>query len=280
MRERLGIAADTKCELIRWSLTLGGDSRAERSGKSQAGAPTTYELRAAYGPIAQGVPGLASGAATLVRRGTWAYGRDQDTTPEVPTIRLDNGLALRHIDANVLHLLDRGGGLLVGDGGWSYTLNRAGSAEAIGDPSLALRQSDMSYRITPLAAGPEVFGVFEGRSPCRGIARDLHVRVPATCTKAKWRVTLFQDPATQAPTTYKLEGTMARREAREGRWERVRGMKDDPAAVIYRLEQAQGRPAVLLLRGDENVLFFLDADRALRVGHADFSYTLNRRAEG
>lgn len=281
VREELAIPGDANCELVRWQLFLIGERQLQVTGAS-APAPTMagplpYTLRVEYGPIAQGVPGLAQGARALARSGAWTREEDAGAMARAAILKLDYGVALRQIDANVLHLLDEDGSLMVGDGGWSYTLNRAGSAEPTGDPSLALRQPDMSYRITPLAAGPAVFGVFEGRTPCRGIARDLGVRVPASCTKAKWRVTLFQDPATLAPTTYRLEGTMARRAAREGRWERVRGIPGDPDAVVYRLEQTPRQPAILLLRGDENVLFFLDADRALRVGHADFSYTLNRR---
>lgn len=31
------------------------------------------------------------------------------------------------------------------------------------------------------------------------------------------------------------------------------------------------------MKGDDNVLFFLDKDRNLLVGNSDFSYTLNRK---
>jgi len=34
--------------------------------------------------------------------------------------------------------------------------------------------------------------------------------------------------------------------------------------------------ALLLLKADDNILFFLNQNREPMVGHADFSYTLNR----
>jgi hypothetical protein len=35
-------------------------------------------------------------------------------------------------------------------------------------------------------------------------------------------------------------------------------------------------PALLLLKADDNILFLLDQNREPMVGHAEFSYTLNR----
>ena len=54
-----------------------------------------------------------------------------------------------------------------------HVSNRADLAEKPGDSALALSAPDMSYKISPLATGPTVFGVFEGRSPCHGISREL-----------------------------------------------------------------------------------------------------------
>ena len=165
---------------------------------------------------------------------------------------------------------------MVGNGGWSYTLNRADSAEKPVDPSLAANAPDMSYPISPFAIGPNVFGVFEGRSPCHGIARELNLPQHAGCHKVKWRVTLYQNPETSVPTTYKIEGTLHRQRVREGTWSIVRGAKIDPNATVYRLNPTETEAALLLLKADNNILFFLDQSRELLVGHADFSYTLNR----
>jgi hypothetical protein len=143
---------------------------------------------------------------------------------------------------------------------------------------LARFQPEMSYRISPLATGPAVFGVFEGRSPCQGIARELKIAVAAACTKAKWRVTLYQNPETLAPTVYKVEGSLHPSGASEGRWTLIRGTQKDPNAIVYRLEPTTTEPSLFLLKGDDNVLFLLDRNRSPLVGHGDFSYALNRRS--
>ena len=137
---------------------------------------------------------------------------------------------------------------------------------------------DLSYPISTLATGSVVFAVFEGRSPCHGIARELNLPQHEGCHKVKWRVTLYQHPETSAPTTYKVEGTLHRQRAREGTWSIGSGAKTGSNETIYHLG-ATSEPAILLLKADDNVLFFLGHDRELMVGNADFSYTLNRVAK-
>ena len=136
--------------------------------------------------------------------------------------------------------------------------------------------AEISYKISPLATSPTVFGVFEGRTPCQGIARGLKQSPHPGCIKAKWRATLYQNPETSTPTTYKVEGSLFRESARKGTWSIIRGAKTDPNATVYRLDATQTQPALFLLKADDNVLFILNQNREPMVGHADFSYTLNR----
>jgi hypothetical protein len=128
----------------------------------------------------------------------------------------------------------------------------------------------------PIASGPAVLGVFEGRFPCQEVARQLKMAVTGACTKIKWRLTLFRDPAAGQPTTYKLEGSFFRDQARTGSWALVRGTKANPRAEVIQLDPDKPAGSLLLLKGDENVLFILDQHRRLRVGTDYLSYTLNR----
>jgi hypothetical protein len=155
-------------------------------------------------------------------------------------------------------------------------LNRAESAETLGTPAPPPATPPESYTILPLETGPAVFGIFAGRTPYQGIARHLKKDANARGTKLKWLVTLFQNPATLTPTTYRLEGTLYRRNIREGKWSIVHGTETDPNAIIYLLEPTQTEAELSLLKGDENILFFMDGHRKPLVGHAEFSYTLNR----
>jgi hypothetical protein len=175
------------------------------------------------------------------------------------------------ISDELVHMLADDDRLMLGTAGWSYTLNRTDRMEKPGKPSLA---PDMSYTISPRRSGSTVFGVFEGRTPCVGIARELKISPVAGCLKVKWRVTLFKNAQTGEPTTYKVEGTLHRQSAREGSWQILR-TASDPGAVTYRLDASATEAPLLLRRGDDRVLFFQSHDGSLLVGNVDFSYTLN-----
>ena len=131
----------------------------------------------------------------------------------------------------------------------------------------------ITYR--PIPKDKPVYGVFEGRPPCQEIARQLKVSASAECIKLKWRLFLFQDKNGQ-PTTYLLDGSFYREKNREGRWKISTGSKTDPTAVIIELDPDQPGKTFYLQKGDDNVLFILDEQKAFRIGNSDFSYTLNR----
>jgi len=271
VRQQLGIAADADSNLIQWQLTLHHDPQTQ--------APAGYRLRCTYGATVQGTPGLAGAKSTVESSGSWKLTRGTKTAPAVVVYELSGSVALVKVGHDLLHVLHPDRSLMVGNGGWSYTLNRLASAEKPGDRDLALAAPSVSYRISPLATGPKVLGVFEGRTPALGIARQLKLPENRASIKAKWRVTLYQDPQTLEPTTYKVEGSLYREGAREGKWTIDRGGADNERAVVYRLEPTRaGEPPILLLQADDNVLFFLDTRGKPLVGHADFGYTLNRRA--
>ncbi len=132
--------------------------------------------------------------------------------------------------------------------------------------------------ITAAVSDSLVVGVFDGKSPCQEIAKDLHRAVKKDCFKLKWRLTLYQDAHTLTPTTYTMEGTFYRRQTREGRWTIIKGTKTDPEAIVYQLDPDRPQSTQFFLKADDNVLFFLDKNRNLLVGNANFSYTLNRVA--
>jgi hypothetical protein len=184
-------------------------------------------------------------------------------------------LVFVQVSDGLLHLLNPDQSLAVGDGGQSYTLNRTDQAEKPGDSVAAMHAPSVSYNISPMATGGAVFGVFEGRTPCHGISRELKLSQHAGCIKAKWRLTLYQDPVTAAPTTYKVEGSLFREKPREGTWRVLPSPSGRFGDTLYELSSAK-EPALTLMKGDDNVLFFVNERCEPMIGHADFSYTLNR----
>lgn len=152
----------------------------------------------------------------------------------------------------------------------SFGLLRLHPAQAQLDARLTNVPSKTTSR-SPIASGPSVLGVFDGRFPCAEILKDWQKPIRPECEKMKWSLTLYQDAQTHQPTTYQLnKGT------REGKWAILRGTKDDPEAVVYQLDSDHPEVSVYLLKGDDNVLFVLDQERNFRVGDSYLSFTLNR----
>lgn len=218
---------------------------------------------------------------SVVVTGTWKRQRPEIAARPAEILVLERTnpakrITFAVINLHLIHLQNRDGSLALGDGGASYTLNCAEHSEAPMDPNLLSDAPSISYRISPKAVGPNVFGVFEGRSPCHRIANELASPQHPGCFKAKWRVTLFQDASTRTPTRCTIEGSLFRDEPGAGTWSLGKGSADDPDATVFQLNLGRNRPPLLLAQGDRNVLFFLNKNREPLIGNADFSYTLNR----
>jgi hypothetical protein len=269
IRPILQIPGDVDAHLIEWTVTL--------FKHPTTGAPAGYHVQYKYGLTVPNRPGLGPVARTEERRGTWRLAKGTRTDPEGGVYELNGAVSLYRVSDNVLHLLNGDRSLMLGTSGWSYTLNRSDASEPRVDPLADAGGPDGSRSVSPLSTGPTVFGVFEGRSPCQGIARELKIPVRPGCAKVKWRVTLYQDPGTRRPTTYKIDSTLHRSGPREGQWTIVRGAEMAPSAVAYRLGPAGTEAALILMKGDDNVLFFMDQNHRPLTAHAEFSYTLNRR---
>jgi hypothetical protein len=176
--------------------------------------------------------------------------------------QLQNGnkiLKVIELNTNLLHLLDDDNSLLVGNGGWSYTLNNT-------KPSIA---DQLNITATQTALKDSM--VFEGRTPC-GIPG---VVAPGTeCYKLKWHVALYANAQENKPGSYKLLGTAWRKDGgRTGNW-RIVTRKN--GQVVYQLNNDKGNAFIYLLKTDENILLFTDAHGNPLIGNEDFSYTLNR----
>lgn len=267
----LGIAQGQKCEVVRWELSLAVDAKNEQPGPAVA-------------QVEYGVEGQP--LTKLKRELTWVASNGTAERTDAQVVELKRGktsLMLWRVSDETLHFLDAHKQLLVGNGGYSYALSFAVTPKP--EP-MAAPAPDFTYKLLPLASGANVYGVFEGRTPCE-IGKLLNIKTPPGCFKLKWRLTLFQDPQTNAPASYRLEGSLFPKGPREGALTPLSGTPFDAAAQVVRLELPEAERAgyvrgksaepIHLMRGDENVLFFLDNGGKLGLGNRDFNYVLNRR---
>ncbi len=270
------IPADSNCEQMIWKIILYQDP--------VTSAPTTYTLNAAYGVPHQGTMGLAVGGTPIVMEGSWAILAGTMLYPDAVVYQLNpdstqTAVSFLKLNEDILHVLTSDKTLLVGNGGWSYTLNRTdnripGPLTAQPDPA----EGSTRPPLPPMPAGSSVLGVFEGRTPCHAIVFEFTTTTSYPgCLKIKWKLTLYQDQTTGAPSTYLYQGT---RTLREGTWSILRGTDSDPEAVVYQLQLDDARPPVSFLKVDENHLFLLDRELNFLVGDALFSYTLSRTDPG
>jgi len=173
--------------------------------------------------------------------------------------------SILEVNSNLLHLLDQNNNMLVGNGGYSYALNNT-------DPV----KTD-EFNIHPAKSTVKYPLVFEGRTPCQEIAMLLDLHKTEACNKMKWYVIFYADSVTGKPSYYLKGGMGYRKETMErGKWQIITG-KD--GRIIYKVNPDDGAYSLYLLKGDDNILFFIDPSGRLLTGNEDFSYTLNRRKE-
>ena len=169
-------------------------------------------------------------------------------------------LKIIELNTDLLHLLNADNSLLVGGGGWSYALNNTRPAG-----------SDQ----VSIIAGPTVLKdsmTFHGRTPCNipGL-----ITPGSLCYKLKWYIILYGNAQKNEPDGYKILGTRWRNEGgKTGSWKIITGKN---GRVIYQLNDNGENALLYLLKLDENILVFTDAQGKLLVGDEDFSYTINRK---
>jgi hypothetical protein len=250
------IPAGTRCEQAIWQLDLFQEA--------SSGAPTTYALHGAYGVPRQGTPGLAAGSKAITMQGRWSVVSGTRPDPQAVVYRLDGdagaSVSFVMLSPHLLHLLASDGTPRVGNASWSYTLNRT---DRPAPPSVP--------------RGSSLRGVYEGRTPCHAITLRFTETTPyPDCRRIKWRLSLYRDRATGAPTSYHYQGTYT---VHQGTWQVVRGAPGRPAADVYRLQPDGGRPPISFLKVGADHLFVLDEQLEPLAGNALFSYTLSRTDE-
>ncbi|MBL7698973.1 MAG: hypothetical protein JNK79_12485 [Chitinophagaceae bacterium] len=245
VRTALKISHSTPIDFIRWDLQLR--------------QPRKFILTITYGESQPNTLGFKNGGTQVKFEGAYQVA----VIDRIATYTLRTGpgagLSLKMINDQLLHVVANDGTLMVGNGGWSYTLTKKNTT-TIARP-LAIK--------SPLRAFKDSITIFEGRTPCQEISEEYNFGAPSGCFKLKWLLTLTKDSSSYRSGTFVLNRTLERANLINGKW------SIDSSGVI-RLEPVKGQP-MSLISGDENVLFFMNKEGAVFNGDENFSYVLNRR---
>lgn len=129
--------------------------------------------------------------------------------------------------------------------------------------------------------------VFVASTPCDLFPRTQLAISPQTpCEFITWNLTLHHAPGAQASAKYHLvytygmtlPGTQGFKDGgttitRDGTWRQETGPGN---RIIYRLDPDTPTHTLSFLRLDDRLLHLLDAEGKLMIGHAGWSYAMNR----
>jgi hypothetical protein len=237
VRSFLGIYSTDSIDFIRWQLTLLDNS---------------YTLNCNYGIGKPNTNGFIDGGKKIEIKGAL---KKEKNNYELNYA--SKKLTLAELNTDLLHILNEHNNLLVGNAGWSYTLN---ALKPIHTTQFNIPTTLTSFKDSL---------VYEGRSPC-----DVPGIIPAgkLCYKLKWQITFYHDAGSNITGKYKLFGTPYRKAGgRTGTWKIV----TNNGRITYQVTDEKGNVLLYLLKADEKIMLFTEANGALLVGNEDFSYMLN-----
>lgn len=240
IRSFLGISLSDSIDFIRWQLVLSKEN---------------YSLNCNYGIGKPNTNRFMDGGKKVTLTGALKNENNKYILQNKNKI-----LKAVQLNEDLIYFLDANNHLLVGNGGWSYTLNNI--LPAVSDK--------INITTQPLKWKDSI--AFEGRTPC-----NVPGVIPAgkVCYKLKWYIILYNSAGENTAGTYKAFGTPYRSSGgRIGNWKMITGKNN---RISYQLNDDNGNGFIYLLKLDDHILVFTDAQGNLLTGNEDFSYTLNMR---
>jgi hypothetical protein len=261
IRQMLRIPSNTVVDFIRWNLLLRGDQQ--------------FVLDISYGQSKPNTLALKPDSIHRTIIGTYTTDLKPKTAALKETLHFsakegDVQFKMARVTANLFHFLTADGQWMVGNGGWSFQLNR--KSPVIGDDLFI--HSNLTDDTSRLM-------VFEGRTPCQAIASEHpEMKRSDACFKLKWKLTLHRDPVSKQPTNYVFRKVIDNEPRQvEGSWSVRKGTGALNGTVIYTVGTENPETAMSFLVGDDNILIFLDKQMKPYPGNEHFSVALNRRKE-
>jgi hypothetical protein len=273
IKSLLTIPANSKVDFIRWNLTLNTIS----SNRS------AFSLSIVFGEVQQNSLGFKGGGSKLSIKGEYKISEFdtpnlKGTTYHLKSNQLPSGIMLYRVNDNLMQIMETPDILMNGNAGWSYTLNRLNPVIS-SLPEFEI-QSPASQLLTD---NSDTTSVFQGRTLCNPFLLSVNGISASGCNRIKWELTLNQDSKTHLPTTFLLKAIYVGMGdvvyTQVGNWETGKAKKTNSESIVYllKLRDSKDPENLVFVRGDNNILFFLDNGRNLLIGNGDHSFTLNRK---
>jgi hypothetical protein len=237
IRSFLGISLKDSIDFIRWKIIISSNH---------------YQLNCNYGIGKPNTKGFINGGLKIE-----LTGKVHKEKNYYLFINGSKTLKAVELNENLLHLVNADNSLLVGTGGWSYTLN---NIKPTGSDQISLISSPTILQDSM---------VFHGRTPCN--VPDI-IPPGQLCHRLKWYIVLYANTKLNQPDHFKILGTAWRKEGKTGYWKIIMGKQ---GRTFYQLNDANGNGFIYLLKLDKHNIAFTDASGNLLVGDEDFSYTLS-----
>ena len=238
VKDFLGIRISDSIDFIRWTIVIDQDS---------------YQLHCNFGLSEPNTTGFKKGGSKLQLSGRCSKVGNYYHLRNGPKL-----LKLMEVNTDLVHFANADNSLLVGNGGWSFTLN-----------SIApLKRSTTNTRSIPFAFKDSLR--FVGRTPCGvpGVVSE-----GKTCYKLKWLIVLHSNRQPNSSGSFTIKGTRWRQEGGiTGDWKVI---DKGEGRFIYQLNHRYGKGVLYFLKLDDNIIVFTDSSGKPLVGDKDYSYTLN-----
>lgn len=237
VRSFLGINLKDSIDFIRWNLRI---------------TENKFELRCNYGLCEPGTPGFRNGGSHVTLNGNLTKEN------QVYTLQLPNRvLKILMLNTNLIHITESDGTPMIGNSGWSYTLNNEQPDKTLNSiiPSTGMSVTDSL--------------VFVGRTPC--MPQNFMAR-SEQCEKVKWLITFYGPAAGGYPSKFKIRSTYKHPQPRYGACAII---KNEKGELLLNLELPDVH--LYLKPVSPDVLVFTDKNGIPLVGDKDFGFTLNTK---
>jgi len=251
----LHIPATTLVDFIRWEVQLNNNN--------------SFVLNVQYGESQPNTLGFKKDGERKTLKGSFSISKSNrfNEIYHLKGVGLKDEISIVKLNNNIFHLLSSHEQLMIGNGGWSYSLNRK---DAVKDNKMTISSLKEEDNI--------LHRVYEGRTPCKEISsQHPEMNASPACFKIKWKLVLNRDSITKQPTTCTIRNIVDN-QPRDivGKWEILKGTANDPSVFIYKITVSNLTDPILFLAADNNILLFLDKEKEPLVGNDDFSFTMNK----